>query len=65
VEEPDQPLLTEILELLKSANIEMKTSTESQPRHLVNMRVALYEARVRTYRVTIDELRSKLVEMES
>lgn len=61
----EQPLLTEILELLKSANIELKASTESQLRHSVNMKVAAYEAKVRTCEATINDLRSKLVEMES
>lgn len=61
----DQPLLSEILELLKSSNIEMKASTESQLRHLVNMKVATYETTVRTCETTISDLRSKLVEMGS
>ncbi|KAJ5209977.1 GRF zinc finger domain-containing protein [Penicillium cf. griseofulvum] len=65
VEVPDQPLLAEILELLKSANIEMKASTDSQLRHLVNMGVAGYETKIRTCEATINELRNKLVEMES
>jgi hypothetical protein len=64
-EELDPPLLTEILELLKSANIEMKASTELQLRHLVNIKVATYETKVRTCEATIIELRDKLVEMES
>jgi hypothetical protein len=34
--------LAEILGLLKSANIEMKASTDSQLRHLVNLGVAVY-----------------------
>lgn len=60
----DKPLLSEILELLKSANIEMKPSTDSQLQHLVNMKVETYEAKVRTCEATITDLRSKLVEME-
>lgn len=62
---PDQPLLTEILDLLKSANIEIKASTELQLRHSVNMRMATYETKVRTCEATIDELRAKLVELGS
>lgn len=65
MEVPDQPLLAEILGLLKSANIEMKASTDSQLRHLVNLGVAVYETKIRTCEATINELRSKLVEMES
>jgi N-acetylglutamate synthase-like GNAT family acetyltransferase len=62
---PDQPLLTEILDLLKFANIEMKSSTELQLRHLVNIKVATYETKVRACEATINDLREKLVEMES
>ncbi|KAJ5110119.1 GRF zinc finger domain-containing protein [Penicillium argentinense] len=61
----DEPLLTEILELLASANIEIKASTELQLRHLVNMKVATYETKLRTCETTINDLRSKMVEMES
>jgi len=61
----DEPLLTEILELLASANMEMKVSTELQLRHLVNMKVATYETKLRTCETTINDLRSKMKEMES
>jgi hypothetical protein len=60
----DADLFAEIIALLQSENIKLKSRAESQLRHVIRMKEELYEARVRTYKATVRELSEKLAEKE-
>ena len=57
-------LFTEVIGLLQSQNIKLKSPTEVQLRHIIKMRVELYETQIRTYQDTVTELSNKLAEAE-
>ncbi len=60
----DEDLSVAVLELLRSDNLKLKTSTEVQLRHTINSAVGVYETRLRKSEGTISELRRKLDDLE-
>ena len=57
-------LFGDVVALLRDDNITVKGMTEVQLRHIINMRVGLYETEIRMYQETLSEIRNKLAEAE-
>jgi hypothetical protein len=62
--ESDTDLTTAIMELLRSDNVELRTSTEVQLQHTIGLGVGVYEAKLRKFEETVAKLRKKLDELE-
>jgi hypothetical protein len=63
---PGKPdLTTTVLELIRSDNIELKTSTEMKLRHEIGLESDVTHAKLRRYEETISELRKRVDELET
>jgi len=58
-------LTTIVLESIRSDNLELKASTETQLRHKIGLKLDVDETKLRRYEETISEQRERLIELET